>query len=225
MEEENKKLNSNKPKKSTAKTQKAEKAKEVKVKKTKKEVAQKPEKAKDNDNIVVSQKYTKEVFNDFANFSNKNNKVLKLIYVCAAIIFVCGIIMFSYREYIDACLDFFLAIVFGCYGLIVKFVTLSLNKKNMNKTDVYIFDLDKFFITNVDENGQETSRAELYYKYLHDVKESDKYLFIYHNKQICYIINKSAFKSQEECANLVNRIKSYIATQNQNQKQTTANKN
>lgn len=220
MEEKTKKETVKKETKEVKKP-KVARVKKEKAKEETKEVA-KVEKQKSSDDIVVSQKYTKEVFKDFASFSNKNSKSLKFIYICAAIIFVCSVIMFSLGEYVDGVLDLFLAIVFGSYGQILKLVVLFINKKNIDKTDVYIFEDEKFFVTNVDENGQETSKAELNYRYLQEVKENEKYVFIYQNKQICYILGKNSFKNDEECKNLINKINKAIASQTNAEKQKVA---
>ena len=144
--------------------------------------------------IKCEQVYTKEVLSDFADYTVKSNKSTIIIYVCAVIILMCAIAMFSFGDIYSGVIYTILGLFFAFYGKFIKFVMLKNNKKNIGNKDVYTFGENSLKVDTYDAQGKQISSTTIVYENLFEVKKYKSYGFIYVNKAVAYIVNLQNFK-------------------------------
>jgi len=171
--------------------------------------------------ITTQTKYTKEIFNDFANYSITHGKAMIINYVCAGIIIICSIFELLVKDYVFFTIDLFLGVFFACDGLIVKLSILSSNKGNINLTDVYNFDKDELLMSTHDEKGNEISSSKILYERLYKIERYKNYGFIFLNKSAAYIVKKENFDNEKDFETALGLIEKKL---NQNGQQFKKNK-
>lgn len=144
--------------------------------------------------IKCEQVYTKEVLSDFADYTVKSNKSTIIIYVCAVIILMCAIAMFSFGDIYSGVIYTILGLFFAFYGKFIKFVMLKNNKKNIGNKDVYTFGENSLKVDTYDAQGKQISSTTIVYENLFEVKKYKSYGFVYVNKAVAYIVNLQNFK-------------------------------
>lgn len=159
--------------------------------------------------------HTKKMFNDYATYIvNKRMKYMICIYICSAIVSVCGIIMMVCKEYFQGALYLFLGLFFALYGVLMRYIISLSNKKNVNSVNIFEFEDTKFTITNMNKEGKEIGKSIINYDTLHSVVLYKNYAYIFVNKLTSYIISKENFENEEQFYSLVQIIKSKISSLN-----------
>lgn len=181
---------------------------------------QKVENQEEQDLSIVksSQVYSKQVFDDFANFTVKSNKSMVVIYVCSVIILISSIVMFVAGDITSGVIYILLGLFFLFYGQLIKFLMRINNKKNYNTTDYYEFGDDSLKVVCKDATGVEVSTSNVLYSRLYNVKKYKNYGYIYLNKAVAYIVCQENFKDVVEFNFVLNKIENAINQEKINDK-------
>lgn len=179
--------------------------------------------------ISTYTKYTKNIFKDFASFYvKKHNKSMGIIYFCSAIIILSAIVMFFSGEVYYGVLYIIFGLFFALYGVFLKFLIYLGNKKNIDKTDAYVFEDNEFTITTHNTDGRLLMTSKIKYNALFEVCLYKNYAYVYVNKVSCYILLKQNFEDETQFDNLIENIKLKIQKGNEqpiNNFQTTTEEN
>jgi len=160
--------------------------------------------------ITSQQVYTKEVLTDFADYTVKSNKSIIVVYICAVLIFMCAIAMFTFGDIASGIMYVVLGLFFAFYGNFVKILMLKNNKNNIGNKDVYSFEEDSMKVETFDSQNKQISSTTILYENLHSVKKHKSYGFIYVNKAVAYIVNMQNFKDVVDFNFALVRIESAI---------------
>lgn len=150
--------------------------------------------------------YTKELLDEFSSFIIKKNKSLIVIYVCAAIILACAIAMFFLGKIVDGVLYLIIGIFFACYGLVLKFVLSSSQKKVYGNYEEYEFYDDYMLIKTYDKSGEHLSSGTMKYEYVYKLYLNKTRAYILISKYNAYIIDKNNFSSENDFNDVINKI-------------------
>lgn len=178
---------------------------------TETQVEEKKVRQQDNLSTIKSQQnYSKQVFEDFATFTVKNNKAMIIIYICSAIILLCSVAMFVMGDIPSGIIYTLLGLFFAFYGQFIRFIMRTQNKKNYNSTDYYEFTEDALKVVCKDAKGVEGSTYTSLYSKLYAVKRFKNYGYIYLNKAVAYIVSQENFKDVIEFNYVLNKIENAI---------------
>lgn len=161
--------------------------------------------------ITTQTLYTKKVYGDFATYFIKTNKSVKIIYICAAIMILCGLLtIFAINEVVNGIIFCVIGVLFALYSILLRFLVILGNKKNIDTVDVYEFDTNKFSVNVRNKDGKEIGSTTLNYEVLHSVKLYKNYAYIYINKTTAYIILKENFTDENQFNLVVKNIENNI---------------
>ena len=150
--------------------------------------------------------YTKELLDEFSNYIIKKNKSLIVIYVCAAIILACSIAMFCLSEIVDGILYAIIGVFFACYGLVLKVVLQTSQKKVYGNFEEYEFYDDYMLIKTYTSTGEHLSSGTMKYEYIYKVHVNKSRTYILISKYNAYIIDKNNFKNEDEYNEVLNKL-------------------
>ena len=167
--------------------------------------------------IISKTKYTKKVYDDFANYSIKSSRAMNYVYICSGIILAFSIAEFVIQKFSAGVLFLFLGLLFALYGVFMRIVIKLANKNNFDTIEEYYFDKDRFTVKTHNKEGQEIATSTINYACLYEVKRYKDYGYIYLNKAVAYIIEKSSFEKQDQFELVLKTIQEHINQKNKSE--------
>lgn len=153
--------------------------------------------------MKITRQISKNDLNDFTKYTV--NKQIRTIFMCAIILIICSIVMFVLKKWLLGSLYAVLGVMFLFFKPFILSVNFKANEAHIGINQTFEFMEDKVKITD-ERNGENVASTEFGYKQIVKTVQTEKYVYLYVNKTVAYILEVNDFASQKDIDELFKKI-------------------